>query len=118
MVLQKDVKLLCPHCGWWNPAGIMTGKTPTVFYCFRCGKNVPSVQQSGAAAASGGRLVSKAIITSPDPSVSRKPIQRSAARPAEKLPYRPSFWITLCVSALLVVGFIIWLVAMTAARHH
>ena len=38
--LRKDVKMLCPHCGWWNAAGVETGQTPKEFYCFRCGKNV------------------------------------------------------------------------------
>ncbi len=40
MALRKDVKMLCPHCGWWNAAGVQTGYTPTVFYCFRCGRNI------------------------------------------------------------------------------
>ena len=47
-MIAKDVKMRCPHCGWWNPAGIQTGKTRTVFYCFNCGQNVVGQTKSAA----------------------------------------------------------------------
>jgi DNA-directed RNA polymerase subunit RPC12/RpoP len=131
MVSQKDMKLLCPHCGWWNPAGIDTGKTPDVFYCFRCGKNVPSVRSRSASAPAPAKgpyqKASQSVITSSDTNVPRKPVHQSAQRgpqsatvspqPAPQL-YPPSFWITLTVFVMLVIGSIIALIAMSAARHY